>query len=126
MYGSYELAKHYAEKGSGVLTAQVRIPELFIPLDIEANSLAPVLRGVLEIFGYRQGQGLRIKNLHGPIRLGPGWVLVLEPTCVGPHTDRLPTVWPCRLPRRRYIFGACGESCVGWHTLWFRWMVLWC
>ncbi len=49
-----------AEKGSGVLTAQVRIPELFIPLDIEANSLAPVLRGVLEIFGYRQGQGLRI------------------------------------------------------------------
>lgn len=73
------------ERGAGVLTAQVRIPELIIPLDLEGQSVGPFLRGVLEIFGYRPGGGLRIRSLSGPIRLGRGWVAVdgLRSTVLG-------------------------------------------
>ncbi len=74
-----------AERGSGVLTASVRVPELFIPLDLEGETVGPFLRGVLELFGYRAGGGLRIKSLYGPIRLGRGWVAVdgLRSTILG-------------------------------------------
>ncbi len=74
-----------AERGTSVLTAQVRIPELFIPLDLRGEQLGPVLRGALELFGYTQGAGLRIRSLYGPISLGRGWVTVdgLRSTVLG-------------------------------------------
>jgi len=73
------------ERGAGVLTAQVRVPELIIPLDLEGQTVGPFLRGVLEVFGYRPGGGLRIKSLVGPIQLGRGWVDVdgLRSTVLG-------------------------------------------
>ncbi|GEM_PF-3102937 len=74
-----------AERGTSVLTAQVRVPTLVIPLDLQSGTVSPLLRGVLELFGYRPGGGLRLKSLYGPIQLGRGWVSIdgLRSTVLG-------------------------------------------
>ncbi len=61
-------------RGSSVLRADVRMPVLRIPLDFDPRELGPVLRGVLELVGYEPGDGIRLDNTHGPLRLGRGWV----------------------------------------------------
>lgn len=112
-----------AERGTGVLNANVRIPELIIPLDLEGKTVGPFLRGVLEVFGYRAGGGLRIKSLHGPIRLGRGWVSAdgLRSTVLGVSLEVRARIdqgktWILvrRLPRARNLGGLSrSNSAVG-------------
>lgn len=125
-----------AERGSAVLDAMVRIPALLIPMDIDLAKTGPVLRGALELFGYRAGDGLRIKSLYGPVQVGSGWISLdgLRSTLLGVPVEvrsRIDDagVWILvrRLPRIKSVGGhdrskgAVGLVIEGRHNhLWLR------
>jgi hypothetical protein len=125
-----------AARGSAILSANVQIPALVIPFDVNMATTGPLLRAMLELFGYQSGDGLNIKSLTGPIRLGQGWIELdgLRSTVLGVAIElrsRIDQngVWILvrRLPRLRNLgrltrtTGSVGLVIEGHHdALWLR------